>query len=41
MAAGTLGYCPGSAMAAAGSLRVRLFGRGGHAAMPQSAWTLS
>ncbi|WP_435271488.1 amidohydrolase [Streptomyces sp. 1222.5] len=37
LAAGTLGYCPGPAMSAASSLHVRLFGRGGHAALPHAA----
>jgi amidohydrolase len=34
--AGAVGYAPGPAMASCDSLRVRLFGRGGHGARPQT-----
>ncbi|MFI6601119.1 amidohydrolase [Nonomuraea sp. NPDC050536] len=33
--AGRVAYCPGDALAATDALRVRLFGRGGHASMPE------
>jgi len=34
--AGTVGYVPGTAMAAADQVRVRLFGRGGHGSQPEA-----
>jgi amidohydrolase len=32
--AGTIGWCPGTAMAAADSMEIKLFGRGAHGSMP-------